>query len=204
MKNLFLSICIVLFTTTIHAQSPIRYGVTSGIDFSKYLSADLNYFTGFQVGASAELGLPSIHKSMYANSTLLLTQKGGKSDDLNNLKINAYYLELPVHIGIKQKLSSKFSLFEEVGPYIGFGLFGKTKADSYHSSFLGNQDGFKYNTFSKSGLKRWDLGAGFKVGTEYMNHIRLSWGMDFGLLKVTKDSSAKNFNTYFALSYFFL
>ena len=203
MKSLFLSICVVLFTITIHAQSPIRYGVTSGINFSKYLSADLNYSTGFQVGVSAELGLSSIYKNMYVNSALLLTQKGGKGDDLDNLKINAYYLELPVHIGIKQRLSGKFSLFEEVGPYIGFGLFGKTKADSYHSSFLGKQDGYKYNTFSKSGLKRWDLGVGFKVGTEYMNHIRLSWCMDFGLMKVSKNSSAKNFNTYFALSYLF-
>lgn len=203
MKSLFLSICVVLFTTTIHAQSPIRYGVTSGINFSKYLSADLNYSTGFQVGVSAELGLSSICEKMYVNSALLLTQKGGKGDDLDNLKINAYYLELPVHIGIKQRLSGKFSLFEEIGPYIGFGMFGKTKADSYHSSFLGKQDGYKYNTFSKSGLKRWDLGIGFKVGTEYMNHIRLSWGMDFGLMKVSKNSSAKNFNTYFALSYLF-
>lgn len=203
MKSLFLSICVVLFTTTIHAQSPIRYEVTSGINFSKYLSADLNYFTGFQGGVSAELGLSSIYENMYVNSALLLTLKGGKGDDIDNLKINAYYLELPVHIGIKQRLLGKFSLFEEVGPYIGFGLFGKIKADSYYSSFLGKQDGYKYNTFSKSGLKRWDLGVGYKVGTEYMNHIRLSWGMNFGLMKVSKNSSAKNFITYFALSYLF-
>lgn len=202
MKSLSLSICIILFSAAIHAQSPIRYGVTSGINFSKYLSADLNYSTGYQIGVSTELGLPSIHRNMYINSTLLLTQKGGKSNDLDNLKINACYLELPIHIGIKQKLSGKFTLFEEAGPYLAWGLSGKTKADSY-SSYSGEQDGYKYNTFSKSGLKRWDFGLGLKVGTEYMNHVRLAWGMDFGLMEVTKSSNAKNFNTYFAASYLF-
>lgn len=203
MKNLFLFICIVLLTTSIHAQSSSRFGVTSGLNFSKYMSADLNYATGFRFGASVEFGLPSIYRNMYVNSTLLLSQKGGKSDDLDNLRINAYYIELPIHIGIKQRLSDKFSLFEQAGPYIGLGLFGKTKADSYYSSFLGQSDGYKYDTFSESGLRRWDLGLGFRIGTEYMNHVRLAWGMDFGTLKVSKNSNATNFSTDIALSYLF-
>lgn len=81
---------------------------------------------------------------MYVNSELLLTSKGGKRDGLDNLKISTYCLELQVHIGIKQRLSGKLSLFEEAGPY-----------------------------------------------------------MDFVQMKVSKNSNAKNFNTYFALSYLF-
>lgn len=202
MKRVILTICIILIAVASHAQSPIRYGITSGINFSKYLSADLNYSTGFQIGVSAELGLPSLHRNMYINSALLLSQKGGKGDDFYNLKINAYYLELPIHIGVKQKLSDKFTLSEEVGPYMALGLFGKTKADSY-SSYFGVQDALHYNTFSKSGLKRYDVGLGFKIRTEYMNHVCLAWGLDFSLVEVSKNSKAKNFNTYFALSYLF-
>lgn len=201
MKKLILSLCIVLFAISAHSQSPIRYGIEAGVDFSKYLSADLKYATGFRAGGFAEL--PSLSKNMYLTSGLYLTKKGGKGDDYLNLKINAYYLELPIHLGFRQKLSSKFSLFEEVGPYVALGLFGKTTADGESSGFCIEIYDVNYNTFSKQELKRFDFGLGFKIGAEYKNQYRLAWGTDFGLIKVKNSSGAKNFNTYFSLAYLF-
>jgi len=183
-----------IFST--YSQSKISYELISGINFSKYTSADLDYKTGFQVGAKMEMPISKIHENIYINSGLILSQKGGKNDDFGNVKINAYYMDLPIHIGAKQKLSNKFSILEEVGPYFGLGLFGKTKGETFYPS-----EKFNYNTFSSEGLRRFDFGLGFKVGTEFIDQFRLTWGLDFGVKKVHKNSNAKNFNTYISLSY---
>lgn len=207
-KTLFLIACMFLLLK-VNAEEPIKLGVQAGLNFSKYTAADLDYNTGFNVGITAQKNM--INSPFYLSSGLFLTKKGGKEDlTPENLKINTYYLELPIHFGLKQKLSNSFTLYEEVGPYFSYGFFGKTKTDGYKDTL--NYDGeskkvqvdaTSRNTFSY--LKRFDMGIGFKIGTEFKNRYNLSMGADWGLLNVhsSRNIKAKNFNFSINLGYRF-
>lgn len=50
----------------------------------------------------------------------------GDKDKLGNMwSANLHYLNIPIHIGYMMPVSKKISLFMNVGPYWGVGLFGK-------------------------------------------------------------------------------
>lgn len=207
-KSLLL-IAFILFLLKVNAQESIKLGVQAGLNFSKYTAADLDYNTGFNLGITAQKNL--LNSPLYLSSGLFITKKGGKEDlTPDNLKINAYYLELPMHIGLKQRLSNSFTLYEEVGPYFSYGLYGKTKTDGYDGTLNYDGDSKKVhvdatsqNTFSY--LKRFDMGVGLKIGIEFKNRYNLSMGADWGLLKVNsiRDTKAKNFNFSINLGYKF-
>lgn len=84
------------------------------------------------------------------------------------------------------------------------------ESDWYYDSYVNT----KYDTFSDdSGLKRFDLGLGFKAGVEYKNHYQLSIGYDFGLIDAYNKSkneddydvtgTLKNSNFKVSLAYMF-
>lgn len=146
----------------------------------------LNSKIGFHIGVRAEMALPSIADGVYANAGAFLTQKGGKVDfgDLAEVTVNAYYLEIPIHIGYKYIINEKIAVYGDVGPYIAFGLFGKTKATAISDLTE------KTNTFDD--VKRFDLGAGFKIGAEFMKKYTFSIGYDWGFIDGYKGESGYN------------
>lgn len=190
------------------ASNPIKWGIEGGVNFSKIKSYDFKYTTSFKLGAIAEYNLPIASSSSFLLSTgAFLIEKGGKIDDYIDLKLKGYYLEIPLHVGYKQRLSADFNLKTEIGPYFAYGLFGKTKQGAFEDNKGEKFSEEKYNTFDV--VKRFDAGIGFKFGIEYNDMIQLSWGMDFGLLKAIDEinknaiSKGQNFNTYLTLGVLF-
>ena len=164
--------------------------------------SELDSRIGFHVGVVGSYGFSNEFNGAYANAGALISLKGGQLDYGSILKANldTYYLEIPIHIGYKHSLSENFAIFGEFGPYIGIGLFGKSKIESKGESI-------SVDTFSEDGgVKRFDMGLGFKLGVEINKLIPISVGYDFGLANINNDNdggSIKNSNLTISIGYKF-
>lgn len=165
-------------------------------DISEYDSR-----VGFHIGVRGTYNFSKEYNGAYANAGALISLKGGQLDygDILSVNVDAYYLEIPIHIGYKHVFNEKFALFGEFGPYVGFGLFGKLKLESEGESM-------SVDTFSKKGgVKRFDMGLGFRVGAEINKLIPISIGYDFGLANINTedDPNLKNSNLTVSIGYKF-
>ena len=151
-----------------------RFEVNAGLNSSTMTWLQSKF--GFHAGVRATKNLDKeLTKGMYANAGALLSLKGGKMDlgDLGKSAINAYYLDIPVHIGYKYAINDKISVFGEVGPYFDFGLFGNQSC-----TLLVDDYSLKYEKSTNSSfdvLKRFDFGFGFRVGMDYKKYSTLAF-----------------------------
>ena len=180
------------------AQSNLKWKVVGGMNISTMSFFDSK--AGFHLGTKAQLDLPQVIDGMYVNAGALFSQKGAKLDmgDMGYEKINAYYLEIPIHVGYKYDINDNFSVFGEAGPYFAVGLGGKTKTEElvYDNSSWNpehfekvRKETYEYDTFGNGGLKRFDLGLGIHAGVEFKKKFSLSIGYDWGLLNVAKNQN---------------
>ena len=110
-----------------------------------------------------------------------LIGKGGKASDgygtttsrrtyLEGIGYALYNYDLP---------NNKGRVFGGLGPYLGFGLWGKTK---YEQATYGTQS---YGAFDKlNGYKRFDAGLAFTVGYQLPQGLRLSIAHELGLVNI--------------------
>ena len=183
-KILLLVVASLLSISAINAQN-LSTEVVAGLNVSNW--GGFNSKAGFHAGVRFELALPSLAEGVYTNAGLLFTSKGAKLDlgDLGAGKANAYYLELPIHIGYKYALSNSFAIFGDVGPYVGVGLFGKAKStytEYYYDEYYTETE--TTNVFDE--MKRFDMGVGLRVGFEFMQKYSISVSYDWGLLNTYK------------------
>jgi hypothetical protein len=195
MKRIILSALFIVFATLSYGQS-LRWGVVGGVNFSSttYQSSHV----GMSAGVKAEYGLPSVAKGSYLDIELLLSEKGFKDENGSQSynetdKESRYYLVLPLHYGFKFNAGKSVKLFASAGPYIACGLFGKEKLTTTGdpSTFSPSQTPYEVSNVFSDNLKRFDWGVGFKVGMEFMKHLQLQTGFDWGL----KDPSTGNERT---------
>lgn len=196
-KLLTLVIAIIIGIGMTFAQG-FESEVQAGMNLSSISKYDSKI--GFNVGFRGTIPIQSAGGT-YFNIGALLTLKGAEKDYGYELdaKIDAYYLEIPVHFGYKHAVSENIALFGEFGPFLGIGLFGKAKVAS-----MGQRA--KVDTFSdEGGAKRFDFGLGFRAGIEISQKVPISVGYDFGLLNINKDEdpSLKSSNFTIAIGYKF-
>lgn len=164
--------------SAINAQN-LSTEVVAGMTLSNW--AEYPFKTGFQLGAKFELAMPKLANGIYTNAGLLFALKGCNSGI--GRKLNAYFIEVPIHIGYKYSITNNFAIFGEVGPYIGFGLFGKSDEFYKENYDHFNQTGKMCNTFDV--MNRFDVGVGLRVGGEIKKRYSISVGYDWGLLNTT-------------------
>lgn len=221
-KILSLIVFVVTSFISLNAQEKIQWEGVLGMNISKFNLEGYSSRVGFNVGAKAKMALPSLSDGVYANAGALLSLKGASLDwgDLANGKSNAYYLEIPIHLGYQYAINENFSIFGEFGPYFAFGLFGKTDASGLdwdgNGEMITTSD--SHNTFDE--FKRFDFGLGLRFGAEFKQKYSLSIGYDFGLTNCwNKDyefgeeddygetidlvNKVKNRNLYISLGYIF-
>ena len=122
----------------IHAQEGLKWGAMAGMNFSKFSSDGFDSKVGFHVGIKAEKDLSQIAQSVYLDMAALLSLKGAQASAGGaSLKINPYYLEIPIHMGYKHAVTENISLFANFGPYFAVGLFGKMKETDYSIDAVG-------------------------------------------------------------------
>ena len=185
MKIVFAAATLAALTVgAVHAQDkPVLLGVKAGVNLST-LGADLKdskYVFKYQVGITADL---AFSENLYLLTGLDFQAKGAK---LDGVKYNPIYLQLPVTVGYKFDLGNNTRLVLNAGPYLAYGIGGKTKGGE-----AGSQKLFKDDIF-----KRLDYGVIGGVGVEF-DRFTVSAGYDLGLRNISDatGTKARNRNAY--------
>lgn len=107
-----------------------------------------------------------------------------------------YYLEFPIKINYSLGLAGT-GLFAGVGPTIGVGLFGWTRADREKSVAIGWGDG-------ADEYKRYDFSLGAHLGVRVAG-VQLSGYFDWGFVNISNRASVtrSNYNGGISLAYLF-
>ena len=177
MKN-FLKVSLLaltlVFTSTASAQLlPVSIGVKGGLNMSNISTDGYDGKKGFNAGLTVDVNLPA---NFGIFSGLEVNTKGAQINDTDH-KINAMYLQLPVHVGYRLKLLPGLRAQFGFGPYFAQGIGGKTK--------FGDD---KYDTFGDEmhQLKKTDWGLGVHVGVVVLGRIQVRAGYDFGLKNLAR------------------
>jgi len=195
-SKMILAVVLLLTATTISAQNmPVRIGLKGGLNISD-IGGDVHNtdvkFGGI-IGVTADFRVAS---QWYILGALELTTKGAEVDydwynGASNVKINAVYLQTPVHIGYKFNVGKGISIMPHAGSYFALGIGGKTK-------WSGN----KNDTFTDV-LERFDFGLGTGGSVEFSNNIVLDLKYDFSLLDVGSHAELRNSVLYLTAGYKF-
>ena len=172
------------------------FGVRAGANIAKWngdASEWVDQRTGFNVALIADL---NFYKDFYFRPGVMYSQKGGRywNDFYEEFGVkeghdffyNQNYLEIPLYVAYKRKLSQNVKLDFQTGAYIAFGIHGKTKVEYKKTP----EHNFEYDMFRKLGedmigtqAKRFDFGWNFALGVEYKKYY-LGVGYDIGLIPI--------------------
>ena len=197
--KVFLVAIAVLFSTATYAQD-LKFGVNAGMNLSN-MSGDYDNTKaniGFQVGVTVDYFLTP---EIFLQSGLSFTTKGVKFDDLPGIsdpKIGESYLQLPIRVGYSIPVSDGFNINFNVGPYLAYGVGGKTKMNILGVSGEGD-------TFGDNGAhERFDFGVGAGVGADF-GPIAVNIGYEYGITNASKidNVSVHNNNAFLTLGYKF-
>ena len=185
----------------ISAQSNLKWNVNAGIGMSNWYGDDTDGTDAkfaYKVGIGLEV--PFANTNIWSFQTgLNFISKGVKGDgvtdawDVVDVTINQLYLELPLMVGARIHTASNFDLLFKGGPYLAYGVGGKTKIDGVSE---------KADTFGDDGLKRFDAGLGLGVAFEFGNIVvGVETGTSF--TKVASGVSAHNLSALATIGYKF-
>lgn len=186
MRHFFgLALTTLLLTTafTLSAQNrPFEFGLKAGLNRSSLaLNNDLpSAKFGVNIGLTATA---NFSKNVFLQSGLSLSMKGAKIEGKApigfpgwalvagkdaQLISNQLYLQAPVYLGYKLALTPGTKLVISAGPYVAYGLGGKTKltGDIIYGDMI-DHGTIEEQTFGSRGLQRLDLGIGTGIGVDF-------------------------------------
>lgn len=199
MKKLSLLIALVLTlaSTASFAQTTSKWGIYAGTNFNKTSKvvdgAEKKMATGFDLGAKYQLHFNS---GLFLDFGLGFDYKNIKNKALGiTIERQALGLQVPIHVGYMYNINDSFAVFGSAGPYMTIGMSGKYKITDEVSEDL-------YE--SESGDERFEVGLGAKVGVQFIKHIQVSLGYDFGLTELNEYTDGlKNRTLTFGVAYIF-
>lgn len=165
---------------------PFRIGIEAGLSINNYTGTDRYWREGFYAGAHGEWQL----QTCFLSASLRLVRKGADAftgDSDSDDYYEAYYVELPVAIGLRGRLGRRATAFVETGPYFAVGIGGKAKGESYAYANEHGMVTYKWdNRFFSSANdspRRFDVGWGVRGGVSF-SHIGVVAGYEIGLMPV--------------------
>jgi hypothetical protein len=182
------------FSSSRHStvENPWSLGIRAGMNLSSLggtLGSVYDSKIGFNVGLNVEY---SIIKQVAIKSGIYFTIKGAKYSDSyevynyysgyqtveKDYTINEDYLQIPILGSYKLPLNNKLNLEFNFGPYLAYGIAGKTEGD---------------NTFGSNGLDTFDFGLIGGTGLTYKKfYVGLQY--DLGLSNIAPSASNRNFS----------
>lgn len=177
------------FFSTERPDQPITIGIRGGVNMAKVTASSYGYSfsaknnTAFNVGVCVDFPMM---ESLYLQSGLYYTVKGYKlEDDGETEKASPAYLEIPILASYRYNFSSSTQLQVNFGPYLAYGIGGKTKWEYDGES--------EKEDFFDDDFKRFDAGLAFGAGIVF-SHIFVGVNYDLGLTNMLKggDGSLKN------------
>lgn len=225
MKQTILIIFLAIMALGAAAQSPFSFQVKAGVGTSNFHGKNIESDT--RIAYKAGLGINyELNRTWMLQSSLNFVSIGARYeiDYFGKADMNELYLQLPVLIAARLNLGRNYSASLSAGPYIAYGIGGKTSGETdrydYDSSHHGgNNYHFRIDTFGsmlddKMGNIRFDAGLMLGINIEYQRFIfgaELQWGM----IKVNKqinsvlsyyefdEISPKNLASFFTVGYRF-
>lgn len=216
-KLMFLA---ALFVATVANAQSFRVGPAASFEINS--PTDMKSKVGFNVGVRGELDFEEASKGLFLDASVLFDAKNYKSDSYYDVTAktssvwdyNTYGITVPVNIGYKAAVSKSVSLFAAVGPYINFGIGGKSKvtttATTVKSRATAKDTGasgkteqttetkktVSDNVYSDKLMNRVNWGLGFKVGAEFCRHYQVNVGYELGMNKIFKNSLDSKHRTF--------
>lgn len=154
-------------------------------DDSQTYSDDYQMNLGFHVGTTLDF---PIDDNLSFETGLLLTSKGWKykeeifGTDVT-VKLNLYYVDLPLTLKVKSNDLGGVKIFGALGPYVGVGVTGKSVVIiEYQGDEETEKEEITFgNDEEEDSLKRLDLGLTFGGGIEINSAVTLGVSYDLGL-----------------------
>ena len=186
-------VIIIVFCLQLNAQT---FGLKAGLSLSNMLDKDNNdtysndyqMNPGFHVGATIDV---PFNDFLSFESGLLFTTKGMKlKDEVQGidvtLKLNLYYLDIPLTLKASHDLGGGLKMFGVVGPYVGIGLSGKFKMTfEYQGDEVKEEEDVKWGSDKDEDyFKRLDMGLTFGGGVE-IKSIMIGISYDLGLSNIS-------------------
>lgn len=189
MKKFFLMavMAVIAFAASAQVEQGFRMGVRVNVGMSNVVYEGDDATVGYGLGWIAEY---NFSPKFYLQSGLGLEDIAHKEAAIDGT-LNAYFLQLPIHVGYRFGLGETTSLFVQAGPTLGYGLFG---------SKIEWNGGGSSEYFDLA--ERFDLGVGGRVGVEF-GKFAVSAGANYGVLDAFKDVSANNLSVNVGVAYMF-
>lgn len=185
------------FFSTEKSDEGVVFGIRGGIlganmSFSEDGSS---YSPGSRIGFNAGVNVDiPLMQSLHLQTGLFLQQKGFKmEEDGETWKVNPMYLQIPVLASYRYAFSDACELQINVGPYLAYGISGKSKyevgGDEAEYDFFGGED-----DDDSECAKSFDMGLSFGAGVTVAKHYYLGFSYDLGLTNIGRDDdgSIKN------------
>lgn len=202
MKQLKLVVLFALLfvVTTVSAQ--VSLGIKGGVNMSNVYGDDVegsDAKIGFHAGLAADYNFAP---EMAIQTGLFLTTKGFEFNEevldfSADASANLIYLQVPVHFAYKVDVTPGTRIVFHGGPYVAYGIAGKTKGAFGEVSE-------ETDSFGNDGFERFDTGLGIGVGAE-LGPLLLDIGWDMGLINISPfdNGDIKNQNAYLSIGYRF-
>lgn len=182
-------------------------GVNAGVNFfNQTIKADGEKFddakikTGFQIGVDYEIG---IAPDFYFAPGLMFATKGAKIQedflgDEYTSKWGLNYLEVPLNLVYKPVLGTG-NLIVNFGPYLGYGIGGKVKAEFGDEDF---EEDINFGSGEDDDLKPFDMGANIGFGYQLGMGLSFKLNAQLGLINILPEGDSDNLikNNGFAFS----
>jgi len=205
MKKLTVSLLALMLIATITVKAQVSLSAKGGLNMSNLYGDELtdeNVKFGFNLGLALDY---EFQPAMAVQTGLFFTTKGSKvTREIGNLNGDftqtLNYLQLPVHFAYKYEVMPATRLVFHAGPYIAYGVGGKSELTAGEASINSNKvfgdENYQYKPF--------DAGVGLGVGAEFGQFL-LDLGWDMGLVNISRidDGNIKNQNAYLSIGYRF-
>lgn len=178
---------IMAITASAQVEQGFRMGIRVNGGLSNVVADGDKMAFGYGLGWVAEYNFNS---NLFLQSGIGLENIAHKEEAIDGT-LNAYYGQLPIHIGYRFGLGDTSSLFVQAGPTLGVGLFG-SKIEWY--------GGGETNYFDVA--KRFDLGVGGRVGVEFSS-FQISAGVNYGVLEAFDGVGGHNLSINLGVAYMF-
>ncbi|MGL5786207.1 MAG: outer membrane beta-barrel protein [Bacteroidales bacterium] len=210
----FILICLLLTSTTLSAQ--LSYQIKAGANINTFQHKG-NSANGNIIGPRIGFGVNYMFSKLFSlQPSAYITQKGGILHELKSTpsntysldnKIRGYYLEIPVNVQLNLPIGQKSNFVLGAGPYIAYGIDGKTKIETTRNMSIGQHEqkySEKTNTFSKKGMdiNRFDGGINAILGFHFSGFI-IETNMQLGLAEIYDSYNLKTLSLGLAVGYKF-
>ena len=215
-KLILLVVCICsMFTAT--AQTKVTWSMELGLGMSTWMGKNADgsnplFNTKVGVGldvpltglVSFQTGLAWVSKGASLDVDLTGADLGMGSDiGVVDAHVNQNYFEMPLLAAFHVGTASNFDMVFTVGPYLAYGVNGKTSVDVDDLSVSVNSFGDSEVLRQKiEGVNRFD--AGLQAGVA-LDFAKWTVGLDgeFGFCKIASGKSPKNLAFFFTAGYKF-